>query len=40
MNRAAQGIIGNWEVGTRTPKLGDLEKIAEALNTTPEELVK
>ena len=35
-----QGAVSNWEAGIRTPKLGDLDKIAKVLKTTPEELIK
>ena len=36
----AQGTIGNWETGTREPKLSQLEDIARALKTTLAELIK
>jgi len=35
-----QSTIGMWETGAREPKLSDLETIAVALKTTPEELIK
>ncbi len=35
-----QGAVAMWENGTREPKLSELEKIAEALLTTPAKLIE
>lgn len=36
----SQGTIGNYEAGTRYPRLDKLERIAEAVETIAEELIK
>ena len=35
----AQSTVGMWEAGRRTPKISELEKIADALDVSPCELL-
>jgi transcriptional regulator with XRE-family HTH domain len=35
-----QSAVANWEAGTRSPKLSEVERIAEALLTTPAKLIE
>ena len=35
----AQSTVGNWESGIREPSFETIQKISEALNTTPSHLV-